>query len=191
MILKYDKTRYWYLHWLSVSTNFCTGVCFMGTWQKVHGFLTCVFVNFPCFFPSHCWGLEWHLVLCFIIENKSRSWYETEYMDFCHAFWIREAELLLVQSNLERFFCMCMCVDACLEFDCGYRGFSLLNETEFSFPCMYLDSSLHSSRVFSSHVVFLGEGVERGTEHTAYPCIRTSIDAFFFIRGFTVYYMSW
>lgn len=190
MISKYGKIRYWYLHWLSASTRFHTGVCFMGTWQKVHGFLACIFMDLPLL-PSHCWGPERCLVLCFVIEDKSRSWCETENMDFCHMFWIREAELPLVQSTLEWCFCMHMCVDACLEFDCHYSGFSLLNETELSFPCTYPDSSLYSSRVLSSHVV-LGEGGGKGKLSWTY-CISLYmyIYKFFFLKGFTVYYMDW
>lgn len=51
------------------------------------------------------------------------------------------------------------------------RGFSLLNETELSFPCTYPDSSYSPSILLSR--VFLGKWLKRGSraEHTVYPCI--------------------
>lgn len=51
------------------------------------------------------------------------------------------------------------------------RGFSLLNETELSFPCTYPDSSYSPSILLSR--VFLGKRLKRGSraEHTVYPCI--------------------
>lgn len=128
MILKHDKISFY---------PFSGRCLFHGDLTKSTRFSHLRIYEFATFlfFRLTAGGLELHLVLCFIIENKSRSWYESENMDFCHAFLIRDAELPLVQSNLEQCFCMHMCVDARLEFDCHYRGLSLLNGTELSFPC--------------------------------------------------------